>query len=281
MARDKALIIGCGSLGSLIASKLDQSGFEVVGAKRDTLTLAKHITPLAIDVNKYETLIDLMSENWSVVFVTLTADEFNYLSYKKTYVDGLRNVVKLFNSLKNNLPLILFASSTAVYSQQNSEWVTEKSKTKPEHFSGRVMLKAEEILSTYKGTSTSVRLSGIYGRNKSRYLSQLKKGLIASKTPIFYSNRIHIEDCSRVFLHLFRMYEQKQTLSSNYIASDCDSAPLHEVMSWLASKYGIDVETLTEFIPEYKRGNKRCSNSLLLETGFKFRYPSFKDGMIS
>ena len=72
------------------------------------------------------------------------------------------------------------------------------------------------------------------------------------------------------------MYEQKQTLSSNYIASDCDSAPLHEVMSWLASKYGIDVETLTEFIPEYKRGNKRCSNFLLLETGFKFRYPSFK-----
>ena len=75
-------------------------------------------------------------KTWSVVFVTLTADEFNYLSYKKTYVDGLRNVVKLFNSLNNNLPPYLVCLSTAVYSQQNSEWVTE-SKTKPEHFSGQ------------------------------------------------------------------------------------------------------------------------------------------------
>ena len=49
-----------------------------------------------------------------------------------------------------------------------------------------------------------------------------------------------------------------------------------EVVTWLAEQMGV-----TEFLSETatnERGNKRCSNQRLLDSGFKFRYPSFKDG---
>ena len=274
------LIIGCGSLGTLIANKLDAVGFCVTGAKRDISTLPKNLIPVVIDIHKPETLGGLINEEWSVIIVTLTADNYDQSSYQATYIDGMKNLVMSFNKEKNNLPLILFASSTSVYSQKDSEWVTEKSQTKPNHFSGKTMLKAEEILSNYQGPYSSVRFSGIYGRNESRYLSQLKQGQIVSKKPSYYTNRIHIEDCARVFIHLLSMHQYEKKLSPNYVASDCDPAPLYEVMFWLSNKNGIDADTLTEFIPKYTRGNKRCSNSLLLETGFKFKYPSYRDGMI-
>ena len=274
------LIVGCGSLGTLIANKLDKIGFRVTGAKRDISTLPKNLVPAAIDVNKPDSLGDLINEDWTAIIVTLTADNYDYSSYQKTYVDGMKNLITIFEKSKKSFPLFLFASSTSVYSQHDSEWVTEKSQTKPNHFSGQAILKAEKILSSYRGPSTSVRFSGIYGRNKSRYLSQLKQGLIVSKNPSYYSNRIHIEDCARIFIHLISMHQNEEKLSSSYIASDCDPAPLYDVMSWLANKNEIEADTLTEFTPEYRRGNKRCSNSLLLETGYKFIYPSYKDGMI-
>jgi hypothetical protein len=50
--------------------------------------------------------------------------------------------------------------------------------------------------------------------------------------------------------------------------------PLYDVSEWLAKKLGV---SLTER-PASSRSVRRCSNKKLLDSGYQFQYPSFREG---
>ncbi len=62
-----------------------------------------------------------------------------------------------------------------------------------------------------------------------------------------------------------------------YIGVDCEPAAQCEVMDWLAER--LDAPKPRR---EAARGSggqgKRCRNDLLLRSGYRFRYPTFREG---
>jgi nucleoside-diphosphate-sugar epimerase len=119
-----------------------------------------------------------------------------------------------------------------------------------------------------------VRFSGIYGPGRSRLLSQVQAGKGRPKLPEQWSNRIHADDCGAVLAHLIELLESNKPIEPIYLASDCEPVTQYDIRQWLAQK--LDVSLIAEAV---KLGSiRRCSNRLLLDTGFKFNYPSYKEG---
>ena len=55
---------------------------------------------------------------------------------------------------------------------------------------------------------------------------------------------------------------------------------LQSGMDWLAGQVGVDAppRMKADDVNSGRGGNKRCSNRRLLESGFRFRYPGFREG---
>ena len=112
--KGKVLLAGCGELGIQTAGLLQADHYEVVGARRTIQSLPKSIAALSIDITEPASLA-VLSEQWDAVIITLTADSFTVDAYRRTYIEGLHNVLQ---SLRRPLsdqavsPLVLFASST-------------------------------------------------------------------------------------------------------------------------------------------------------------------------
>lgn len=280
MSSNKILMVGCGDLGIATAKRLQACGYDVVGARRSIDKLPADLPGIAVDITRPATLAALTQHNWHAVIITLTADNFTHEAYQATYVDGLKNVLTCLECLENN-PLVLFASSTSIYHQNDGSVVDEGSETQPTSFSGQAMLRAEQLLADYPAESCALRFGGIYGRGLGRLAERLTEGYICPREPVLYSNRIHFEDCSRAFVHLVDLYQREGALAPNYLAVDSQPTLLREVMEWLAVKQGLKVEDLHDSEAPVRGCNKQCNNAALLNTGFELQYPDYRSGFIA
>ena len=282
--KHKVLIVGCGDLGIRTAKLLVNIGREVVGARRKVSALPEYITPLALNLSQPETMEAVARQDWQVVIVTLTADDYTEKAYKETYVQGLNRLLQVLERRSSTIdkatrPLVLFASSTSVYHQDDGSCIDENSETAPSSFSGRCMLEAEQLLAESLFPSVAVRFGGIYGSGRGgRLLTQLAQGKICPDKPLKYSNRIHIEDCAALLVHLIQRHERSEPLSPIYLAVDNEPTPIREVMEWLASQMDIKLSGLTVTDSIQRGGNKRCKNKQLLEIGFQFNHASYRQG---
>lgn len=270
------LILGCGDIGTKLGSELLEQGHRVIGVRRHAERLVDTgIEGVSLDLNDPVALETLPSADF-VVYV-VSADHFEEEAYRAAYPDGLKAALAVLAKHKTPPRRVFFVSSTSVYAQQDGEVVDEESPTEPSGFSGTLMREAEQALLEHSLPGTVVRFSGIYGPGRDRLIRQVSEGRIAPASPTMFTNRIHRDDCSGVLAHLIRKCADGESVAPLYLASDTDPAPLHEVMSWLAKQ--LKVET-TEIIqsPLRRRASKRCDSSLLIESGYRFRYPNYRDG---
>jgi nucleoside-diphosphate-sugar epimerase len=275
----KALIVGCGDLGRRLSKPLHAGGFEVSGLRRTTSELAADILPLQGDVTCKDSLRVIAAKPWDVVIITLTARGEE--AYNAVYVEGVANLIAVLKQ-SSTKPLLLFASSTSVYAQNGGEIVDETSTISANSYSARAMQLAERQLSESGFDQAAIRFSGIYGRGRGGHLLEaLQKGQICAKRPIRYSNRIHIDDCIGIFMHLIDRYFQGKALQPVYLGSDNCPTPLREIMEWLAAQYVISVDRLKPTFAANRGGSKRCSNQLLIESGYQFSYPDYKSGYLA
>ncbi|MBH8580796.1 SDR family oxidoreductase [Bisbaumannia pacifica] len=276
MKKTTTLIVGCGDIGITLARQLKAQGTSVTGVRRrpEALTEAG-IAAVAADVQDAESLAALPDAE--VVVYVISADRFEEEAYRAAYPDGLKAVLAEYAGRKRPPKRVFFVSSTSVYAQQAGETVDEHSEVAPHGFSGQLMLEAEQALLAHDLPGTVVRFSGIYGPGRDRLIRQVREGRIAPASPAMYSNRIHRDDCTGVLAHLIDLALADQPLAPLYLASDCEPAPLHEVMQWLADKLRVEPSQVIQS-PLRRRASKRCDNALLLESGYRFRYPSFREG---
>jgi nucleoside-diphosphate-sugar epimerase len=264
---EKVLIAGCGDVGNALATRLLADGCEVWGVRRRIDALAPGVVPWRID------LLDLATSAkpptaFDYVFYTASADRRDEHTYRAIYVDALRDLLAALRDAGCPLRRVFFTSSTAVYGQSLGEWVDEGSSTEPSGFNGRVLLEAEAIVRDAPETGASIRLSGIYGPGRTRLVRKVWDGEAAA-TP-GWTNRIHVDDCAAALHHLMRLDD----LAPLYLGSDDEPATTAEVVTWMSHELGVPVP-----LPgDAGRLNKRCRNALLRESGFRFRYPSFRDG---
>ena len=269
----KILFIGCGDIAQRAAGQLG-SKYSCFGLRRNPEDLPSAITPITADASDAQQLLSAASNKFDIWIATLTPAEFTRQAYQQSYLAVAQAMAQTVNALPQAPKLIIWVSSTSVYGDNNGDWVDETTKPNPVTFSGEILLQAEQIIQNLPCSSTAVRFSGIYGPGRSRLLSQVQAGKGRPKLPEQWSNRIHADDCGAVLAHLIELFESNKPIEPIYLASDCEPVTQYDIRQWLAQK--LDVRLIAEAV---KLGSiRRCSNHLLLDTGFKFNYPSYKEG---
>jgi nucleoside-diphosphate-sugar epimerase len=93
-----------------------------------------------------------------------------------------------------------------------------------------------------------------------------------------YTNRIHQDDCAGVLRHLMRL----ESPEAVYVAVDHEPAEIGDVYRFLAECLGVAAPSTAD-VPgdgssRRARTNKRCRNTRLVASGYRFRYPTFREG---
>ncbi len=274
------LLAGFGKLANHLAPKLLQQNHHVWGVNRSgsitepVLQGAPQFQMLTGQLGQRSTSLCL-AEKIDIAIITLTPDSFSDAAYQHCYIDGVNALLKIFNTNQQS-PRILFVSSTRVYGQNQGEWVSEQSETIPNSEKGNILLAAEKLILNQTARNHIVRFSGIYGNNRNRFIQSVKQGDSFQKHPPHYTNRIHQEDCVGVLELLVNKLLHNQELEPIYLCSDDEPAPIYDVASWIAHQ-------LDRPVPNIKKSsgtiqNKRCLNTAIKQLGYRFKYPSYKNG---
>ncbi len=266
------LIAGCGDVGIELATRLHADGLQVTGIRRSPAGMPDFITPLQADLARPESLPRL-SHGFDYLVYAASADEYTEAAYRKAYIEGPRAVLDWMIGAGQAPRRMLFASSTSVYSEDAGGWVDEGSRVRTDHFGPNSLLAGEQIAERSPIESVAVRFGGIYGPGRSALVDRVRAGT-ATCVLGAYSNRIHRDDCAGVLAHLLTLDEVERV----YLAVDSDPAPACEVQTWLAARLNAPPPQVVQRDGGRGIRNKRCSNQRLLATGYRFRYPSYRQG---
>ena len=272
----RVLIAGCGDVGTALGLLLVQRGHQVWGLRRQTANLPSVLRPLPADISQPESLRGL-PESVDFVFYTAAAGKADADTYRAVYVEGVKHILQALLGRDQRIKRFFYTSSTGVYGQQRGEWVNEDSPTEPTNFSGQLILEGEQVVSNALCAATSIRFGGIYGPGRHRLIDRVKAGATCTSEPPLYTNRIHRDDCAGMLRHLLEVDRPKNL----YLGVDCEPATECEVMAWLAERLGVARPRCVRYEGgemSRTRGNKRCDNARLLESGFQFQYPTFRQG---
>lgn len=273
----KILIIGCGDLGSAIAVQLHQPQHTVIGVRFSQQSLPNDMQTIQADVTNFDSLNLLIPLNPDILIYCVSANAYTDENYEAHYVLGLKNVLAT-QSENAHLQHVFFVSSTGVYGQTydpaSQELFDEDTPAIAADFSGKRMQEAEALLSEFPCKSTSLRLSGIYGKGR---LALVKKAKDTSRWPETnsWSNRIHRDDAAGFISFLVQKVASQQPVESCYIVTDDMPTLQYDVLTWLANQQSVDTSHMQT---PATQGGKRLSNKRLRATGFQLQYPNFQIG---
>lgn len=272
----RVLIAGCGYLGTALGLRLSAAGAQVFGLRRSSAPLPPPLVELQGDVTRPESL-GALPEGLDAVCYAVSADTRSDEAYQCAYVRGLAGLLEALEGRGIRPSRLVFVSSTAVYAQDDGSVVDEDSPTEPRHFSGRRLLEGEALAHAAPFPALVLRLGGIYGPGRTSLVDRVRRGEagIAPGGPR-YTNRIHRDDAAGAIAHLLDL----PALPSRIVGVDCDPAPEAQVLGWLARRLGVPPPPVREPPAGSRRaaGNRRCSNRRLLSSGYRFAFPSYREG---
>ena len=280
----QVVIAGCGYVGNALAQSLMTEDHEVFGIRRDLSGLAPHVKGIQGNLAQPESLGPAPRRVEYAVFA-VGADAGTEKAYRNAYLDGLAGFLEWLADEGQRPKRIVMTSSTSVYGQRRGEPIDEDSPTHPTHFRGETLLASERLLASSGLSSVVVRLGGIYGPGRTRLIDRARAGELTPRDAAHFTNRIHRDDAAGLLRHLL-FHESPSPL---YLGVDNESADEAEVFAWLADQVGVALPQIDEDAepsdsapaspgPRRAVGSKRCSNRLARESGYVFRYPTFRDG---
>lgn len=263
----KILIAGIGYIGLSLAEKLKSLGHEVIGLCRSHKTVEFNV--IQKDILNLKA-VDL-PDGIDYVFYMLSADERTPKAYQYAYVKGVAHLLSL---LKNQeIKRFFYISSTGVYPSTQTGIITEQTKFTPDAFTGKALLEGETVVRKSGCPFTIVRFGGLYGPGRVSLLNRVMAREAQLSTTDIYTNRIHQADAVGMLVHLLNL----PNVESLYLGVDCECVTYNEVLSWLATECNVSLKTCGT----PNRPSKQISNQKILESGYKFIYPSYKEGYIS
>lgn len=273
----RIFVAGTGFSGARVAKKLVEHGHEVVGLNRQgCLEDSAGMHMVAGDVLQPDSLVALKDlPPFDAMISALSASGFRDPElYRSLYVHGPENLSKAL-CWKNEKRLWLLGS-TGVYGEESGEWVDEDTPAKPLHRGGRVQLEAEHHLRSVFDQFSVIRLSGLYGPDRTRLIRQALRMRPYFKADI-WSNQIHVDDVAGILTFLV----DRETMPEVLLASDDLPVQRKEIFDWIRSEKNCADGLLDEDHPAAgrNRGNKRVRNTRLRELGYKLIHPDYRSGL--
>ncbi|MFH1157579.1 MAG: SDR family oxidoreductase [Pseudomonadota bacterium] len=192
-------------------------------------------------------------------------------------------------SLKN-LEWAGYLSTTAIYGNQDGNWVDETTLPTPTSPHGRMRRRAEQqwqSLCLSEGLPLHIfRLSGVYGPGRS-VIDAVRSGTARRiEKPGHSFNRIHVEDIVQV---LIASMNAPAPGSIYNLADDMPSAS-HEMIQFACNLLGIaspplipfDQAEMAPIVRSFYHDNKRIRNDKIKnELGVDLLYPDYRSGLLS
>ena len=233
MKTQNLLIIGQGDIGLPVTNKLAQDGLNVTGlARRECHNYALDDKANFLQANAL-TLTPEQLQDFTALAIIVTPDEYSTSGYHDSYLAISQHLATLTDKL-TNLARIVFISSTAVYGQDNGDWIDEDTApVMPAREASQVILQAEQTLQQGFGDKAIIiRPSGIYGRER---LMRLRKAKEKQKEPVaaaHWSNRIMDRDLITIIANVMTLDTPKPL----YVATDYAPVTTFELGSWLSEQ---------------------------------------------
>ena len=269
------MVVGCGDIGYRVALILHRQGHQVTGIKRQDPIASSPIPIMTVDIRQASAL-SALPDDFDLVLFIVSVDSRQTEAYQALYSTGLNNLLSHFVR-GCRVTKWLMVSSTSVYGQNRGEWVDEESEIRPASLSAQWLVAAENALWESDEANCVVRFSGIYGPGRDWLLRRASLGEPIQQLPPRYTNRIHRDDCVAVLSYLIEKMLGNEALQRCYLASDDDPAPIWDVMTWMAKQYAYPLPVPLVNKPDAEQ-NKRCDNTSLKSLGYRFLFPSYRDG---
>ena len=252
-------IIGAGDLGLRVAQLRATLGDDVWAMRRRRLPMPDGVNAVIGDMHQTESLL-LMPKKPDIMLFCATPDERTEQGYRHVFLDGLRNATQILQPKRT-----FFISSTAVYAQNNEQWVDEGSEVKPLRFNGVVLHEAEQIC-LQNPESVVLRLSGLTGPNRTMLINKALLGEVVQNT---WTNRIHIDDAASAVSYLMSISDLPKKIN---VSDDLPALQI-DVVNWIRTRQNLPELLLSQSVPT----GKKVSNALLKNLGWSAIFPSYKE----
>lgn len=274
------LIAGAGYVGGELARVLATRGHQVWAVRRsDWVDRPPTVSPIQADLCDRPALEAALERGVS--------REIDWLVYavsagrggqapRAAYAQGVETLLESLAARGVTPSRVVYTSSTGVYGHATGEWVTEETAPVPADPAAEAMLEGETIVKSAKG-GVVLRLAGIYGPGRTRLVDSVRDGSARRTLEVEYTNRIHRDDCVGAIAHLLA-HERPDDL---YLGVDHEPAPKNDVLDFLAERLGVPAPPLEPRSPaSYRagRGHKRCDGTKLRASGYRFEFPTFREG---
>ena len=291
----RTVIVGCGYIGIELGRQLQSAGSEVTSGEIPAVTGVRRsdagletvaeagFTPMRADATDPGSLTELPDAD--VVVFAASSGGRGAQAAEEIYVDGLSNVIEEYAARDDPPDRLVYISSTGVYGDHDGGWVDESTPIDPTTEKTRVLADAEQLAlnsCSHGIDGTVVRFAGLYGPDRYR-LSRYLEGPVTDG----YLNMVHRTDAAGSIRYLLR-----ESLGHDEVVLVCDDEPAHKwrFADWLAEQCDCEPpekQTKAERLagadlsePARRRihTSKRCDNDRLRQMGYKFDYPTYRDG---
>jgi nucleoside-diphosphate-sugar epimerase len=267
------LVIGFGYLGQAIAKINDTESLwaRVIGLRRNG-----GLDALTADVANMDSLQDARHAcpTPSAIVYCVAPGGGGEAAYEATYEQGLKNVLETWPQAR-----LALVSSTVVYGGDSSDDLDDFTEPQPNTPSAESVLRGESLALKHSPLNLVVRASGIYGPGRVGLLRRLITEELAPDDFTRVTSRIHVHDLARIVLTLLA---SRETYGA-YVATDPTPTPLGEVQTTVRAHPaasllsqlgppGLEVRT------RRSRSSRRIVPRRLLDLGFPFEFPSFREG---
>jgi nucleoside-diphosphate-sugar epimerase len=276
----RALIIGCGYTGAVLARRLRAAGVALSGTSRGGGELpGLKLRPLDL---RAPGRLELPEAEGAVVYYMVST---LFRRHDPRSRPHLRPLEAVLEALSVGDPRgLIYLSSTSVYGDRGGAWVDEHTPATPASPWGQMRADLERRVWAFgaeRGVPACVvRLPEIYGPGRGP-VSRLRQGYTV-RYPERFSNRIHVEDLALVLHELGQLLEPRLLL-----VADGTPATTAEVYDHAARLLGLEAAPRGEPDPVADpnrlgllRESKRCDVTLLRRwLDRPLRYPSYREGL--
>ena len=270
----KITIIGCGYVGSAIASQWQKQGHQVT-VTTTTPKKVPFLQTIASEVaiangGELDNLKQVIKDR-EIILLSLAAKQRTVEGYRQSYLATAKNLIEAIEDTPSVRQLI-YTGSYGIMGNKNGAWTDETAPIKPINELGEILAQTEEILlsrAELKSKVCILRLSGIYGPERELIkIFRSRAGTIRPGDGRDYTNWIHLDD----IVNGIEFARQKQ-LSGIYNLNSDEILSTDEFFTRLFATHNLPPITWDSSQPSLRPYNLKLDNQKLKAAGFKLIYP--------